>query len=125
MKTLLYLCMFVLVVSACSPRIQKMSSTCFVGKLVKKGICGQRVIRLISAPVELVVIESKWTDSLSHKKYIDVFTVANPCDFPASIKEGETFTFSITGTPGSGCIQCFAYTPVPKAKNNITIGCAQ
>jgi hypothetical protein len=121
------LCLYVLLVSvaACSPKPQNTLISCFKGKLVKRGICGQRVIQLMSEPLEEIVMASNWTDSMSGKKYENVFTVANPCDFPAAIKEGEDFTFSITTTPGSGCITCYAYTSVPKENNNILSGCKE
>lgn len=121
----------VLLVAACSPKPQadspelNRSTTCFKGKLVKRGICGQRVIQLLSDPSSTVAMAKDWTDSLSNRQYQNVFTVANPCDFPAAIKEGEEFTFSITTNPGSNCITCYAYTPVPAEKNNIKTGCTQ
>jgi hypothetical protein len=107
---------------ACSPKPQNANS-CFKGKLVKRGICGQRVIQLLSEPVDAVIMATQWTDSLSGKQYQNVFTVANPCDFPASIKEGEEFNFSITTLPGENCATCYAYTPVPKENNKIATGC--
>lgn len=125
MKNLLSILVFVFLFTACSPRPQNMLTSCFKGKLVKRGICGQRVIQLISEPTESIVMARNWTDSMSGKKYENVFTVANPCDFPAALKEGEDFTFSITTTPGSGCITCYAYTSVPKESNNIVSGCKE
>lgn len=110
---------------ACSPKPQSASTTCLKGKLVKRGICGQRVIELIGEPVEALAMATQWTDSLSGKNYNNVFTVGNLCDFPASIQEGEEFNFTITTTPASNCATCFAYTPTPKEKNNIAAGCAQ
>lgn len=125
MKNIRYIIIFVLCFIACSPKPQNIVTTCFQGKLVKKGICGQRVIQLLSEPVELITMARNWTDSMSGKKYENVFAVANPCDFPATIKEGETFTFSITTNPGRDCITCYAYTPVPKQMNNIVSGCRE
>ncbi|NCI50025.1 hypothetical protein GWC95_08835 [Sediminibacterium roseum] len=110
---------------ACSPKLQQTSATCFKGKLVKRGICGQRVVQLLSGPVDAVVMARQWTDSLSGKQYENVFTVGNLCDFPATIQEGQEFSFSITTTPGSNCATCFAYTPTPVEKNNIVTGCSE
>lgn len=118
--------LFLLLLAACSPKPQdNPSSTCFRGKLVKRGICGQRVVQLLGTPVDAVTMAPSWTDSLSGKMYSNVFAVGNPCDFPSSIKEGEEFNFSITQTPGSDCVTCYAYTPVPREKNNIATGCPQ
>jgi hypothetical protein len=98
---------------------------CFKGKLVKSGICGQKVIKLLSERAEGIVITEKWTDSLSNKEYENVFTVGNACDFPVSIKEGDEFSFRLTVIPPSDCIQCYAYTPVPAQKNYIKTGCVR
>jgi hypothetical protein len=125
MKHSLLICITLALFMGCSPKPQNMPTSCFKGRLVKRGICGQRVIQLMSEPTESIVIARNWTDSMSGKKYQNVFTVANPCDFPAEIKEGEDFTFSLTTTPGSGCITCYAYTPVPKEGNNIVRGCEE
>lgn len=125
MKNIIYTIFLLLAISACSPRPQNTDISCYKGKLVKKGICGQRVIQLLSEPSDAIVIARNWTDSFSGKKYVNVFTVANPCDFPAAIKEGDDLTFSITATPGSGCITCYAYTPVPKENNLVVIGCKE
>jgi hypothetical protein len=93
------------------------------GKLVKRGICGQYVVQLMGAPADGIVYAQQWTDSMSHKSYENVFTIANPCSFPATIKEGDSFGFSITQTADSACIQCRAYTPTPAERNNIITGC--
>jgi hypothetical protein len=107
----------------CSPKPQNGSTTCLEGKLVKRGICGQFVVQLLSNPVDGLVYAPQWTDSMSNKSYENVFTIANPCSFPATIKEGETFSFSITQNTDSPCIQCKAYTPTPSQRNNIITGC--
>lgn len=125
MKNVLSILVVLVLVMACSPKPQNALTSCFKGKLVKRGICGQRVIQLLSEPAEEISMARNWTDSMSGKKYENVFTVANPCDFPAAIKEGEDFTFSITTTPGSGCITCYAYTTTPRENNNIVSGCKE
>lgn len=123
MKTFLYIAV-VSLSAACSPRPQSdASATCFKGRLVKRGICGQRVVQLLSAPADAVVMAREWTDSLSGKKYENVFTVGNLCNFSASIAEGEVFDFSITTEQPANCVTCYAYTPVPREKNNIAVGC--
>lgn len=109
----------------CSTRPQTDEKACFTGKLVKRGICGQRVVQLIGQPDGGMAIAQQWTDSLSNKAYENVFTVGNPCNFPSTIKEGEEFTFTMTTQPDSECIQCMAYTPVPEQKNSVLVGCTK
>lgn len=96
---------------------------CYTGKLVKKGICGQYVIELQSSDKESLEIAAMWNDPSSATNYQNVFTVANPCDFPANIKQGEAFTFTIAGQEINTCALCEAFTPTPAAKNLITVGC--
>jgi hypothetical protein len=107
----------------CSPKPQAGSTACMQGKLVKRGICGQYVVQLMSEPADGISYAKQWTDSMAQKSYENVFTVSNPCNFPASIKEGDTFNFTITSEADAPCIQCRAYTPTPSQRNNIITGC--
>lgn len=115
--------LFLFQMCATKPPVNK-AGNCFTGKLVKKGICGQRVVQLLSVPVEGIVYAENWTDTLSHKQYSKVFTVSNSCNFPVAIKEGEEFRFTLTTERGSTCVQCYAYTATPEEKNNILTGCS-
>ena len=124
MKTLITVSAF-LAFQMCSPKPQAGPGTCYTGKLVKRGICGQRVVHLVDGPQQGLAFARSWTDSLSGKQYMNVFAVSNTCDFPASIKQDEEFSFSLTTTPGSGCVQCQAYTPVPGEKNDVVVGCVK
>ncbi|NCI45647.1 hypothetical protein [Sediminibacterium soli] len=125
MRYCILLCFAALGLSMCSPRPQTDEKTCLTGKLVKRGICGQRVIQLSGEVTGGMAVAQSWTDSLAHKSYQNVFTVSNPCSFPSEIKEGEEFSFTITTKPDTTCIQCMAYTPVPEQKNSILVGCPQ
>lgn len=122
MRTIIFLIM-IIVTGACTHKMQRDPAPCFRGKLVKRGICGQRLVELISPPAEIIHMAGRWTDSLSGKRYTNVFTVANPCDFPAAVKEGEEFSFMLTNKKAGDCIQCYVYTAMPVEKNNILVGC--
>ena len=117
------LCIILIVFQMCAPKPQSTIPVCFAGKLVKRGVCGLRVIQLLSTPGKVVLYAENWTDTLTRQKYQRVFTVGNSCDFPASIKENEEFTFSVTTVKGSICVQCYEYTASPEIRNNIIIGC--
>ena len=94
---------------------------CLKGILVKKGICGQRVIKIISQSKDGVSYATQWKDDISGKSYENVFTVENSCAFPVAIKEGEEFNFKLTAEKANDCVHCAAHTPVPKEKNSIII----
>lgn len=101
------------------------SSTCFTGRLVKKGICGQRVVEIVSENRATLSFAPEWTDPGSGKVYRNVFTVGNLCDFPGNIEEGVTFQFSIHARPSWNCLVCQAWTATPDEKNNIDFGCGK
>lgn len=106
-----------------SPSSSKAVSDCLTGKLVKRGICGQYVIELQSANAQGLEIAESWYDPSSAISYKNVFTVANACDFPSAIKQGEIFTFTLADKGLNTCSLCEAYTPTPSARNLISVPC--
>jgi hypothetical protein len=103
--------------------IPKGVSECLTGKLVKKGICGQYVVELQSTGAQDVEVEKSWNDPSSATNYQNVFTVANPCDFPSTIMQGEVFTFTLVSNGTNTCGFCQAYTPTPSSRNFISLNC--
>ena len=119
---------FVFVLCSCHKSTSTASSKadsdgCYSGKLVKKGICGQYVVELQSVDAQGLEIAASWYDSSSSISYQNVFTVANPCDFPATIKQGKTINFTIATSAKNTCSLCEAFTPTPAAKNIVFAGC--
>ncbi|HVG13596.1 MAG TPA: hypothetical protein VM935_01510 [Chitinophagaceae bacterium] len=94
---------------------------CLKGILVKKGICGQRVVKVLSQTKDGVSFAASWKDEVSGKSYENVYTVENSCSFPASIAEGDEFNFKLTADKKNDCVQCAAHTPVPKESNSIIV----
>ena len=94
---------------------------CLKGILVKKGICGQRVVKINSETKVGISYATAWKDESTGKTYENVFTVENVCSFPSAINEGGEFNFKLITAKDGDCIQCQAFTPVPKEKNNITV----
>jgi hypothetical protein len=97
------------------------ASQCMKGILVKKGICGQRVIKITSQNKEGVGYAAQWKDEISGKTYENVFTVENYCSFPVSVNEGDEFTFKLTSDKTNDCVVCQSFTPVPGEKNSIIV----
>lgn len=118
-----FLCIIAIIFQMCAPKPQSKVPECFTGRLVKRGACGLRVVQLLSNPGKVISFAENWTDTLTGKKYQQVFTVANSCDFPASINLGVEFKFTITRVRGSVCAQCYEYTASPPKRNNVIIGC--
>ncbi len=97
-----------------------LKQNCFKGILVKKGLCGERVIRIVSVIRDGVSYAAQWKDE-SGNTYEDVFAVQNFCSFPASLTEGSEFNFKLTAETKNDCVRCAAVTPVPVEKNSIQI----
>ncbi|MBD0332990.1 MAG: hypothetical protein ICV66_10065 [Chitinophagaceae bacterium] len=115
---------FALLFSSCGKSTSTVSSKtnseeCCTGILVKKGICGQYVIELQSVDAQGLEIAANWYDSTSGKSYQNVFTVANPCDFPTAFKQGDKVNFTVGNSAKNICSLCEAFTPTPAARNII------
>ena len=65
--------------------------------------------------------QKEWTDEFSKVKYENVFALESVCDFPDSIKEGDSFRFRIDREKENLCAVCLAYTAVPRKFVSITV----
>ena len=90
-------------------------------KLEIKAMCMNYTLRLVDGNLDNSQIESSWTDETTGKSYKNVFALANPCDFPSSIKEGDEFNFIIVTAKEKNCAVCMAYYPTPKKKLMIKV----
>lgn len=98
-------------------------STCYKGKLVLKGICGNAVVQVLDNRMNPAFFEKVWKDESTGIVYNNVMGNANPCSFPGEIKEGQEFYFRIdppTSLP-SDCVNCLAMSPTPQTRQYIQI----
>ena len=94
----------------------------YKGKLVKKGICMNYVIEVKDSDFPQDMLEKKWTDDSSDKKYEKVFRLQSICNFPDNIKENDSFEFVIDyDNKDLLCAVCYAYTPTPEKSVSITV----
>jgi hypothetical protein len=93
----------------------------FKGRLEIQGICMNYTIGLLEGRADTSIVTQEWTDDHTGKKYRNVFGLANPCQFPKSLKEGDEFYFTIDTTRPADCIVCMAYYPTPPKKISIKI----
>ncbi|MDB2521357.1 hypothetical protein N9X09_03950 [Flavobacteriaceae bacterium] len=93
----------------------------FSATLVKQGICMNYVVQVNDIDFPQDLIEKEWTDEFSEMKYENVFALESVCDFPETIKEGDSFRFRIDQEKENLCAVCLAYTPVPKKSISITV----
>lgn len=128
MKQSISALIFVCLLTACSKKQppaglqQRTTGQCYIGVVIKKGICGQRIVEVLNPDSSLNYVPA-WYDADEKKNRVNVFHVENICDFPASLREGESFKFSLSSRVDTSCITCQAYIAVPPQSNSIRIGC--
>lgn len=99
---------------------QKTPTSCFKGRLLVKGLCGNYTIGLIEGDLDPSTIERSWTDEQTGKAYTDVFALGSPCSFPTNINEGDEFYFTLDA-PAHNCAVCQAYYPKPAKALSIRV----
>ena len=97
------------------------TNNCYKGKLVIKGICLHYVVSVAEGSLDTSKMAASWTDPSTGRVYRNVFTISNPCSFPDSIQEGDTFYFSLTPDAADNCMRCQAYREVPAVQNPIAV----
>ena len=100
---------------------KKTGNTTYKGRLEIAGICMNYTIGVIEGEIDDDLIAEKWTDESSHISYEDVFRLGNPCDFPATIKQGDEFYFTIDTIKGKECAVCMAFYPTPPKALSIKV----
>ena len=93
----------------------------YKGKLELTGICMNYTIRITEGKMDTSNIVANWTDEVTNKSYSNVFRLGNPCNFPASIKQGDEFYFTIDTAKGKDCMVCLAYYPTPSKALSIKV----
>lgn len=91
------------------------------GKLAVAGICKNYTIVVMEGDIDKKLVEAEWTDEATSKKHINAFRLGNPCEFPATIKEGGEFYFVIDTAANKECIVCMAYYPTPSKTLSIKV----
>jgi hypothetical protein len=120
MKIFLVLSVFTTLLLANSD-CNKKKGKLYKGKLEIAGICMNYTIRVVEGNVDTSLIAANWTDETTKKSYTNVFKLGNPCEFPATIKQGDEFYFSIDTAGRKPCAVCMAYYPTPSSVLSITI----
>ena len=116
---LLVLTTFLLASSDCSQK--KISEGKYKGKLEIAGICMNYTIRILEGNIDSSAIDASWKDETTGKSYSNVFRLGNVCDFPATIKQGDEFYFTIDTSERKQCAVCMAYYPTPSKKVSIKV----
>ena len=95
---------------------KKIAGHCIQGKIVRI-TCATTVIQVLNVDT---LGEDNWKDgSTEGNTFNNVFSVANKCDIPASMKTGDVLTFEIGEPSKHDCIVCMMYDNPPKVKLGI------
>lgn len=84
------------------------------GKLAVNGICSNITITLVEGNLDPGQFENNWTNPTTGITYQNAFRLANPCQFPSHIREGDEFYFRVTTRVNETCATCLAYYPTPQ-----------
>ena len=112
---------FLLTISADKCGNKKSDATTFKAKLEIKALCMNYTIRLLEGNIDTSLISATWTNESTGKSYNNVFGLASPCTFPAVIKEGDEFYFTIDSLSKQDCPVCLANYPTPPKKLSIKV----
>jgi hypothetical protein len=94
---------------------------CYKGRLEIKGICSNYTIKVLEGTIDTSKIAASWTDENTNKNYSNVFALESPCSFPADIKQGDEFYFTIIDKRDEDCNVCMAYYPTPPKRLLISV----
>jgi hypothetical protein len=84
---------------------------CLEGKIIRI-TCATTVIQVLNVDT---LGEDNWKDgSTEGNTFNNVFSVANKCDIPATIKTGDVLTFQLGEPVKQDCIVCMMYDNPPK-----------
>lgn len=122
MKQFLLLSVFATILLSNSDCNNKKTGTGkYKGKLEIAGMCMNYTISVVEGAIDPSLVEANWTDETTRKSYTNAFKLGNPCDFPASIKQGDEFYFTIDTAQGKQCAVCMAYYPTPAKRISIKV----
>jgi hypothetical protein len=97
------------------------SKTRYKGKLEVAGICMNYTIRVVEGNIDTNLVVANWIDDVTNISYSNVFRLGNTCDFPASIKQGDEFYFTLFSGNQKDCAVCLAFYPTPSKSISIKI----
>jgi hypothetical protein len=106
--------------SQCS-RTKVKSSQKFKAKLETKALCMNYTLTVTSTGFDTSLVVDSWTDENTGKTFRQAFALANPCNFPKDINEGDEFYFVIDSSKQTDCMVCMAYYPTPPRKLSIKV----
>jgi hypothetical protein len=121
MKQLILLFSMAILLLSNSDCTKNKSTVHYKGKLEITGICMNYTIRVTEGNINPALIVDNWTDETTSKSYDKVFRLGNPCDFPATLKQGDEFYFTIDTAKGKDCAVCMAYYPTPPKALSIKV----
>ena len=97
------------------------AGTKYKARLEIKAICYNYTLSLLEGSLDTSQVVASWTDENTNVSYKNAFALANPCDFPSTLKQGDEFYFVIDTAKPKDCIVCMAYYPKPPKALSIKV----
>jgi len=107
---------FIFTLTVSADGCKKKKDGVYKGKLEIKALCMNYTISVLDGKTDTSMVTASWTDESTNKTYSNVFGLASRCSFPATIKEGDEFYFTIEAAETQNCAVCMAYYPTPPKK---------
>ena len=89
------------------------------GKLVYRS-CASVVIEVLT-PKNYTLGQKSWKQPGAKGTFKNVFTVANPCQFPESLEVGQELYFKTTKVEDKDCMTCDLFDNPPTKRQLITV----
>ena len=105
----------------CSSKKDKAGADRYKARLETKALCMNYTLTLLEGRIDTSLVDASWTDESKGKTFTNAFGLANPCDFPSTINEGDEFYFTIDTAKTKDCAVCMAYYPTPPRKLTIKV----
>ncbi|AHF17671.1 hypothetical protein [Niabella soli] len=108
--------------SSCSPKMSGGAGHRYKARFEVAGLCSNYTFSVIEGAIDPALVAATWTNPQTKKTYKKAFAITNPCNFPSTLKQGDTFYFEIIPEEkGQNCAVCMAYYPTPEKRLTIKV----
>ncbi|MBO9619292.1 MAG: hypothetical protein J7539_09685 [Niabella sp.] len=109
-------------ITSCAPKASSNATHRYKARFEVAGLCSNYTFSVIEGAIDPALVVASWTNPQTKKTYKKAFAISNPCSFPSTLKQGDTFYFEIVPEDKSqNCAVCMAYYPTPEKRLTIKV----